>query len=742
MARSKGNLAQFTYDFGIAIAQSTVNKVTKLAGVTLTLASAFYALKSAATSYVSTLRENTLRFGGVLSTMKAMEQAQNRLIKGQSYFSVEDQLAGMNKLMEAGVNVGDNLEWINKAAHATGKSYAEFSGMIASAIQGNTSALVDAGLMTQRATRMFDRYQANTIMRQQAILNFVKSHKGLMNAIKNDFETVKDQMLRIKSVWRGFVNAIVGKPNDPSSLYGQTVSALKMVAEGLSRHFEYIKRAGYMIGRVLGWVIKQVGHFVTWLGRKLSHSIENIWKLTDAYQEQTRSLIVWLEFWKLKILDFIKDLWKKTSEFFHKYQSEIKTICKLALAYIALKNAFVISKAAIASVVALRNAWLLNVATAKRYGILVGPGMGKGVQKFHQLMAFLPRSIRRPLIKISKLIGRYIVQPISDAGGVIKWIGGLFGKLGHLIMAPFKFIGKGLKSVPKIFKLLRKLPMLFTAVARGGKAVAAVLLGSNPIGWIITAIMLLVTLYNKCKAYRVALHTLFKFIWESLKFIYNLIVGAFVYIMVGLKKAWLWFKEYIWNPVADFFKKAWKWITGMWKAFMNSKVGKFINDWIITPLKSLFEWLVKAWKWVISGVAKAVEFLSGANSELAKNINNLAKAEGLSGLAIAAKGGNYDTNDDTNYLDPKNWAPSEPKVPQSGNPLVADNSPTATPSAGMIGGSGGGGGTTSTNMTFGDGAIQIIVQKGEGIDETILAQKVKGILNDMRREGDMRGGTI
>lgn len=741
MARSKGNAAQFTYDFGIAIAQSTVNKVAKLAGVTLTLASAFYALKSSATSYVNTLRENTLRFGGVLSTMKAMEQAQNRLIKGQSYFSVDDQLKGMNKLMEAGINVGDNLEWINKAAHATGKSYAEFSGMIASAIQGNTGALVDAGLMTQRATRMFDKYQANTVMRQQAILNFVKTHKGLMNAIKNDFETVGDQMRRIKAVWKGFVTSIVGKPNDPSSLYGQTVSALRAVADGLARHFENIKRAGYMIGQVTGWVIKQVGHFVMWLGRKLSSSIESIWKLTDAYQEQTRSLIVWLEFWKLKIIDFIKDLWKSTTEFFHKYQDEIKTICKLALTYVALKGAFIVSKAAIASVVALRNAWLFNIAAAKRYGAFVGPGFGKGIQKFHMAMAFLPRAIRRPLIAISKMIGRYVIQPIQNAGGILKWLGGLFGKVSRFIMAPFKLIWQGLKLIPRafgfIFNLIKNLPAIFSALVKGGKALYAVLLGSNPVGWIILAITLLTALYAKSKSFRVFINNLFKFIWEALKFVYNLIVGAIVYAIVGIKKIWAWFKNYIWNPIANFFKSAWGWVKGLWKAFMNSAVGRWINDHIVEPLKSVFEWVVKAWQWVLKAIGKVVEFLAGANSDMAKNINNLAKAEGLGGLAIATSGGNYDTNDDTNYLNPKNWMPSEPETPSAtGNPLLSNS-----PAGGNLGG-GGSSNVASTNMTFSNGAIQIIVQKGEGIDEAALARKVRGVLNDMKREGDMRGGTV
>ena len=128
---TRGNNAQFTYDFGIAIAQSTVNKITRLTGATLTLASAYYALKTTATQYVDTLRENTLRFGGMLSTMKAMEDAQRRLIKGQSYFAPDDQLRGMNQLMAVGVKVGENLEWINKAAHATGRSFSDFSGLTA-----------------------------------------------------------------------------------------------------------------------------------------------------------------------------------------------------------------------------------------------------------------------------------------------------------------------------------------------------------------------------------------------------------------------------------------------------------------------------------------------------------------------------------------------------------------------------------------------------------------------------------
>ena len=108
---------------------------------------------------------------------------------------------------------------------------------ISQGIQGNMQALVDMGLMTQRSTRYFEKYRANTIQRQQAVLNFVKQHKGLQELIKNDFLTIQDQMKRLNANMKGFLTGIVGKPNDPNSLYGQTVGALKSVADAFARNY-------------------------------------------------------------------------------------------------------------------------------------------------------------------------------------------------------------------------------------------------------------------------------------------------------------------------------------------------------------------------------------------------------------------------------------------------------------------------------------------------------------------------
>lgn len=715
MARSRGtNAAQFTYDFGIAIAQSTVSKLTRLTGATLTLASAYYALRETANKYLSVLRENELRFGGMVSAMKAIEQAQDRIVKGQSYFSVDDQLRGMNKLMAAGVEVGKNLDWINKAAHATGKSFEEFSGMISSAIQGNMSQLVDAGLMTQRATRLFDKYAANTVMRQQAILNFVKSHKGLMAAIKNDFFTIQDQMTRIKSIWGGFLHSIIGKPNDPGSFYGQIVSSMKLVADALARNMESLKRYGFIIGQILSWVVKQIGHFVVWVGRQVKKALESVWTVTDDFANQARSIVVWLEFWKVRIVDF-----------FHEYSGLIKNVLKLMLAFQALKYVFVIGRAAIASVMAYRAAILGTIALQRRYIASMGPYIGRAAKWFQSLAVWLPKPFRGAWVSMGKFFADFKVNMAMIGRNILRFF-----------IAPFRLAGK---SVMFVLRLLRNLPSLVMAAVRGLKALWVALNATNPVGWIILAITLLGVIYAKCRSFRVLVNNTFKIIWESLKLIYNLIVGLVVYTIVGIKRVWRWFVDKIFTPIASFFSAVFGWIGDMWKKFMNTAVGRWINDHIVEPIKNCFDWIVKAWKWVIKAVANVLNYLGMANTKLGKNINELAKSEGIGGLAIATEGGEHDTQDDTNYMNPMNWlkgAKGENSDAGTGNPLLADASASMqqNPASSST--------SSNTSMNFGNGAIQIIVEKGEGIDERVLAQKVRGILNDMKREGNMRGGTI
>lgn len=749
---SGGSAAQFTYDFGIAIAQGTLNKITRLTGVTLSLASAFYALKTTATEYVSVLRENTLRFGGVLSTMKAMQQAQDRLITGMSRFDVRDQMEGMNKLMAAGVNIKKEMGWIEKAAHATGKSFDQFSGMIASAVQGNLQGLVDAGLMTQRATKAFAKFQGNTVMMQGAVLKFLRSHKGLMAAIRNDYATIGDGIKRLKGVMTSFLTSVIGKPNDPNSLYGSVAKLFNMLADKfgkngvLTQNMIMLRQYGQGVGIVFGWVVRQVGKLMVWLGRVFKKVTTMLLGSSDTFVERMRSLVVWLEFWKQEIVDRVKSVVKWLGEVYDKivdFKKSHPILFNIAVAVIALSAAWLL----------LRKRILWCWTLQKRYYAFQGPALSKFSRAIQSLAAWLPQPFRHAWVAIGKFISKAYIFTVNILSrfkgvftslfGVLKniakvpfvifkqtgmgiinwlrniWAGNFLGALKALFVTPTKniFIGLGAAIKGIFISGFNTIRALFTALN-----------ATNPVGWIILAITAIVILYNKCRTFRVLVNNMFKAWWEYVKLIWNLIYGAFIAVAVFCKRAWGWLNDYIFQPVINFFKNACNWAKRVWNAFKDSTVGRFIDKYIVSPLKNTFEWILKAVQWLLKGAAA---ILSVINESLAEEIRKGEQELGMS-TSLAAGGGNYNLDDDTNYMNPSNWFGNDTdKSTTPANPISDVNTQIPT----------GGGGTTN-NLSFSNGAIQIIVQKGENIDENKLAQMVRVAIKDVNRENNMRGGTI
>ena len=672
---TSGNNSQFTYDFGITIAQSTVNKLVRLTGATLTLASAYYALRTNAEKYVDTLRENSLRFGGILSTMKAMEAAQNRLIKGQSFFSVDDQLRGMNSLMAVGVKVGENFEFINKAAHATGKSYAQFANAISQGIQGNMQALV--GLMTQRSTRYFEKYRANTIQRQQAVLNFVKQHKGLQELIKNDFLTIQDQMKRLNANMKGFLTGIVGKPNDPNSLYGQTVGALKSVADAFARNYQSIVQYGKGVGIVLGWVVRQIGHIMVWLGRQAKQAVNFIFGTSETFVERMRTLVVVLEFWKLRVVSFFKT-----------YKEEIKTVLKLLIAYQALKSVFVISNAAIASVKAFRAALMAIPLFGGKRGVTLT--LGKYLTTFWSRLKLISRIVTQTGFKAA----------LDTLLSIMK------------ITATGKFVGGIGRSLLFVVSILRNLPAIITAVWTALNA-------TNPVGWIILATTAFTVLYAKCEKFRNFINRIFSGIKESIQIVWNSFVWLFTQVRIGWQGLKDGFINYVIDPVSEAVKGLIPNINAMWDAFKNNSVVKWMRENIINPIGKINKFIMPMVKWAAGTLNPAIgavdffrntDFLRNTNRDIADAARDLANKHGF---------GDYTWGG--NSVTPTDSVPT-PNPIISGTPPVSQNT------------------TENQSVVLGNGAVQIIVQKGENIDERRLAQEIRRVLSDIQRDNRIRGG--
>lgn len=712
MARAtSGTQAAFTYDFGINIAQSTVNKLTRLTGATLTLASAFYALKQISTEYVSTLKENALRFGGYLSTINAMEQAQTRLLKGLTSFKVDDQLKGMNQLMAAGVNAGKNFEFVNKAAHAMGQSFTDFSSAIAQGIAGNMSGLVQMGLLTQRATRMFEKYEGNTVMREAAIMNFMRKHKGLQNLIKNDFATIQDQVIRLKESWRIFLQSIMGKPNDKNSFYGQIVASVKLVADAFSRNTEYIKRKAFVIGQVLGWMVKQVAHSILWFGKQIKGMLHATTKAQDDYRLKAYNLVLWLEFWKLKLVSV-----------FTRYKWLIKDLIIAILVFKGLKSAFVIGELAFVSIRRYKRAFLGLMALQSRYRAATGANW------LMSMAAWMPKWMRRFWISMGKslanfglLFGRILkVKGLQGFGkaftslfpGMAK-VGKFFAGFGRIFTA----MGRSLKL---IFSVLRNLPQILAAAWRYGKLLWVALNATNPVGWIILAISAFVLLYTKVKWYRDWVNSYFKMVWEYIKLFGAALSWVYVQARIIFIKMGRWIKKTIFDPIKGWFSAIGDYIGKIWAKVKDTTVGKWITS-LGKGIKSVFDFVGNLFKGILGIPGKIAEAFSKARKVVAEDARKDAAAYGFSApfTGNGTQRVTTPTKPVTPVIAPTGTKPKNPLAPQVVTPDTSEDYQT---------------------MYFQNGAIQIIVQKGENIDEDKLTKKIKEAILDLQRESKVRGG--
>lgn len=655
--RTSGGTGSFTYDFGILISQATVSRLTRTVQSTLTLAGAYYALNKQATEYIATLRKQQIFFGGQVATMKAIADAQDRIIQGTSRFDVNDQLEGMNNLMRVGIDARKEFEWTEKAAHAMGVSYSQFSNAIANGIRGNMSGLVDMGLITERATRMFEKYQGNTVMRQQAILNFVKQHKALQTAIKQDFGTIQDEMRRLTSVWKSFLQAILGQPNDPGSFYGQVRSALKEVADGFARNTVIIRRYAFQIGQVLGWVIRQIGHLVTWLGRQVKSVLQMIWKVGEDYQERVRSVLVWLEFWKVAIVGFFKEYGK--------------TLLK-------------------ATLITMGVIWAVKgLALQMRYLEMMGPVIGRSFGGWLQSLAvFLPRTFRRIWVSIGRMFAGNVSSP------VIKFF---TATLPQVLI----------RVVGWLSGLIRLIGSLFTA--------------SNPVGWIILAVAALTLLYKKCEGFRNYVNNLFQSIVQFVRLVYNSFIWLYVQLRVIGIKISNWWKNTV-GGVKGFLswlKQDLGVFTGtikrLWDTIMDTRLGKYIQG-IIDMVTAFYRVTLKP---IFDGAGKLVSTLKGWFSRSADTVAKSA-VETAQEYGFNAPVWNNPFTPSTTTETPTEA--STAILPSVGTPALA----TA--------------GDNATTMNFNQGAIQIMLNGSSGIDENILAQKIKEVILDLDRQGRMRGG--
>jgi hypothetical protein len=371
---------------------------------------------------------------------------------------------------------------------------------------------------------MFDKYAGNTIMREKAIINFLKQHKGLQNAIVNDFKTIKDEAKRFVGFFKTFVMGILGKPNDPGSLYGTIVATVDSINEGLKRNLTTIKNVGMLIGESLSWIVRNVGHVVMWLGRQVKKVTDWMGLSADNFATKVRSIFVWLEFWKVYIVNFVK-----------KYQKEIKF--------------------AILATLALGMAWKV---IGKDF--LMFRAMGNGV--FAALGKSIMSLVRTPLVALTnalRVVGSWLLKIAAYAlanpyvlviTAVIAAVVILYKKFEGVRRVINSVVGIVIEALKIVWNTLN---MIYIGIRVAIRKVW---------GWVSDLFTRVVGWISK--------------MWESFM---NTKVGQWLktHIIDPLKTVFKWILEHIISPVKNFFTKTLPNLFG-WLRGKNKDYAEFVQS--------------------------------------------------------------------------------------------------------------------------------------------------------------------
>lgn len=479
---------------------------------------------------------------------------------------------------------------------------------------------------------------------------------------------------------KGFLTGIVGKPNDPNSLYGQTVGALKSVADAFARNYQSIVQYGKGVGIVLGWVVRQIGHIMVWLGRQAKQAVNFIFGTSETFVERMRTLVVVLEFWKLRVVSFFKT-----------YKDEIKTVLKLLIAYQALKSVFVISSAAIASAKAFSAALMAIPLFGGKRGVTLT--LGKYLTTFWSRLKLISRILTQTGFKAA-LDTLFSIMKITATGKFASGIG---------------------RSLLFVVSILRNLPSIITAVWTALNA-------TNPVGWILLAVSAFTVLYVKCEKFRNFIDRIFSSIKESIQIVWNSFVWLFTQVRIGWQGLKDGFVNYVINPISEAVKSLVPDIKGMWNAFKDNTVVRWLRENIVGPIDKIKKFIMPMIKFAagtLNPFIGTVDFLSS------RNVGNLLRDtnRNIAGAArdLASEHGFGDYTWGGNNATPTDSVPTANPI-ISGTPSVSQNT------------------TENQSVVLGNGAVQIIVQKGENIDERRLAQEVRRILGDIQRDNRIRGG--
>jgi hypothetical protein len=211
-----------------------------------------------------------------------------------------------------------------------------------------------------------------------------------------------------------------------------------------------------------------------------------------------------------------------------------------------------------------------------------------------------------------------------------------------MLMNPVGLVVIGILALIAVFKYLWDHSKRFREILFGiWEAAKAVF---NNIGVFIKRVWDMVV-----KPVIMAYYTFYKFvftaIWDFIKWVFNGIASVFVWLYQTAVAVFTTVKDFIvgvfqWivvqistalSFVGSFFSGLWQWFSGVFSVF-----AKFINEWLIQPIKNAFSGV---WDWIVGIFEKIMDKLTGVFAPIKKFFKTLFSSEGMTDVKAAYKDG-------------------------------------------------------------------------------------------------------
>lgn len=668
--------------------QKATEKIANMLGSAkrfLIWATGIYTVKQALDGLLSSgerldemLRDNMIAFNGYTNALAAYQKFQSGIISGKLLGDAKEYMDSAQILMRKGIHMTDSMtNTLNDWAAASGKSVTDVASAIESAVSGNTAAFEAFGI-TERSLRFLNRYTAGTNQMKGAVLNFVKAQKQFEGMAEKAPMTWKMIAQRMKAMKDRFIEAVIGRANDPNSLNAMVKRTVREVLDFMAKNARTFKAVAAVISATLKWMFKQIGHFVTWVVGSAQKGIDSLQKFVNNYKERIAGFILFLELIKMRVIDFFKA-----------HGDAIKTAVKWYLYFRVARAALLIPAKMILSVVEYAGklkALLQIIRASNTYQFLAGFGEG--------------------LVSQLKLVIRYL--SIARVGALQFSAALLFNPVTLIIVAVIALIGY-------IWYLVKHWDEVRD---RMKKVNGAILVMASALAPVIAIPLLIAKYWDQVRA---TIHNLIATVKNVASIMWRLMQMAAVKIKNVFAGLW----KSIWNLLPDWLKDFGAFIYNSLAAAYQKIVGFFselVPDW----LKDAFTLLGGKIDGFFNGMANATANFADATAKA---------ADALGGQGAYGKRA-------SDYATPQSGSSAPQPIvgasPGSAAPTAVPSAPIMLNYPNAANAKVGSSSTSNfdQSMNFGTGAIQI---NAPGGDPQEIAKKLQEEVDKQRRMQQLKG---